>query len=100
MSQLQVIPLFLLPLSCIVVPIRDLENITSNTPTFYTTILNMALDDNVTMSVNLFDALFQNVCDNYNEVRGRSLALSAHSPRTASMSLSNCEKDYATRLEK
>jgi len=60
----------------------------------------MASDDNVTIGVDSFDALFWNACDNYDEVRGHSLALSTHSPRTALMSSSNYEEDYAIRLEK
>ena len=100
MSQLQVIPLSLLPPSCKIAPIRDLGNMTSDTLTFYAITLNMALDDNVTMDVNLFNALFWNAYDNYDEVRGHSLALSAHSPRTALMFLSDYEEDYAIRLDK
>ena len=53
-----------------VAPIRDLGNITSDTPTFCTTILNMALDNNITMGVNSFNAFFQNACDDYDEMRG------------------------------
>ena len=100
MSQLQVIPLSLLPLSCKIAPIRDLGNITSDTLTFYAITLNMASDDNITMGVDSFNALFWNTCDNYDEVRGHSLALSTHSPRTALMSSSDYEEDYTIRLEK
>ena len=60
----------------------------------------MALNNNVTMGVNLFNALFQNACDNFDKVRDCSLSLSIHSPRTPLMSLSNCKKDYTIRLEK
>ena len=64
-----------------VVLIRDLGNITSDTSTFCVTILNIALDNNITMGVNSFNAFFQNACNDYDEMRGCSLALSAHSPR-------------------
>ena len=60
----------------------------------------MASTDNNNMVVNSFDSLFKKISDNYNEVRGRSLALSAHSPRTPLMSLSDCEEEYAVRVKK
>ena len=100
MSQLQVIPLSLLPPSCKIAPIRDLGDMTFDTLTFYAITLNMASDDNITMGVDSFNALFWNTCDNYDEVRGHSLALSAHSPRTALMFSSDYKEDYAIRLDK
>jgi len=61
---------------------------------------HMTSNNDVTIGVNSFDALFQNACNNFDEVRGRSLALSVHNPKTLSMSSSDCKKYYATRLEK
>ena len=82
-----------------VVPIKDLGNMTSDTPTFCAT-LNMAPGNNVTIGVNSFDALFQNACNNFDEVRGHLLTLSTYRPRFLLMSLSDYKEDYATRLEK
>jgi len=82
------------------VSIRDLGNITSDTPTFCAITFNMASNNKVTIGVDSFDALFQNACDNYDEVRGYSLTLNTHSPRIPLISLSNCKEDYVTRLEK
>ena len=83
-----------------VAPIRDLGNITSNTSTFCASTLNMASNNDVIMDANPFDTFFENISDNFDEVRGHSLVLSTYSPRTPLMSSSNCEEDYATRIEK
>ena len=92
--------LSLLPLFCMVVLIRDLENITFDTPTFCTTTLNMASNNNIIMGIDSFDTLFQNANDNFDKIRGHSLTLSTHSPRILLMSLSNCKEEYTIKLEK
>ena len=66
--------LFLLPPSCMVKPIRNLENITSNILTIYKSTLNMTTNDDVDMGVNSFDQLFQGASDNFDKVWGHSLA--------------------------
>jgi len=60
--------LFLLPPSCMVEPIRNLENITSNILTIYKSTLNMTANDDVDMGVNSFDQLFQGASDNFDKV--------------------------------
>jgi len=52
------------------------------------------------MVINLVDDLFKGNCDNYNEVRGRSLVSSTHRPRTLSLSSNDCDEDYATRVQR
>ena len=61
-----------------VAPIRDFGNITSSTVALCSTTLNMSLNNNTNMIVDSIDDLFKNNCDNFDEVRGRSLALSTH----------------------
>jgi len=55
------------------VPIRDLENITSNILTIRESTLNMTANDNENMEVDSFNQLFQGACDNFDEVQGHSL---------------------------
>ena len=92
--------LSLLPPSCMVVPIRDLGNIASFTSTFHSTTNIMASNDDINLVVDPLDNLFENISDNFDEVRGRSLELSVHHPRTPSMSSSDCDEDYAERMQR
>ena len=61
---------------------------------------NMASNDYTNMDVDGFNNLFENISDNFDEVRGHSLTQSAHCPRTPSLFLSDCNEDYATRVQK
>ena len=81
-------------------PIRDLGNIASNSDTFHSTIFNIASNEDNNMTVDSFDALFEKISENYDEMRGCSLALSAHSPRTSSMSSSDYKEEYAVRVKR
>jgi len=83
-----------------IVSIRELGNITSDTFTLCATTNKMASKKDVVIEGNSFDLLFNNACDNYDEIHGHSLAHSAHSPRTPSMSLSKCKGSYAERMER
>ena len=60
----------------------------------------MASNNDVIIGTDPFNTLFENISDNFDEVRDHSLVLSTHSPRTPSMFLSDCKEDYTTRLEK
>jgi len=60
----------------------------------------MASNDYTNMDVDGFNNLFENISDNFNEVRGHSLVQSAHCPRTPSLSSSDCDKDYVMRVQK
>lgn len=68
--------------------------------TFHSTMFNMASNKDCNMVVDSFDTLFEKISDNYDEVRGHSLALSTHSPRTSSMSSSDCKEEYAVRVKR
>jgi len=83
-----------------VAPIRDFENITTSTSAIHSTTVNMSPNNVSNMEVDSFDDIFTKACDNCDEVRGRSLVLSAHHSRTLSLSSSDCDEDYATRVQK
>ena len=57
----------LLP-SCMVVPIKDLENITSDTLTIHESTHNMTTSNDVGMGVDSFSQLFQSISDFFDEI--------------------------------
>ena len=83
-----------------VVLIRELGNITSDFFTICATTNEIASDNDIVMSGDSFDLLFNNACNNYDDIYGCSLVHSAYSLRTPSMFLSKCEESYAKRIEK
>ena len=89
-------PLFLLsllPLSCIVAPIRELGNITLSTIVMSSNTSNIASNQDINMVIDPLDNLFD-ISNNYDEVRGCSLDVSIHRPRSPSISLSEGGKEY------
>ena len=82
-----------------VVPYREFRNIMLSALTTYSTTNNMASSNDIDMVVNPLDNLFD-IGDNFNEVRSRSLALSAHRPKSPSLFSSNCEKEYHIRVKR
>ena len=60
----------------------------------------MGQTDNTDMVINLVDDLFKNICDNFDKVRGHSLASSIHCPKAPSLSSSECDEDYAIRVQR
>ena len=83
-----------------VVPIRDIENKSSFTSTFHTITLSIGQTNNTNIVIDPVNDLFKNICDNFDEVRGCSLVSSTHYPRTPSLFLSECDEDYATRVQR
>ena len=83
-----------------VVPIRDFGNITSPTAAICPTTSNMSPNNNMNMIVNLANDFFEKNCDIHDEVRGHSLVHSVHCPRTPSLSSSECDENYATRVQR
>ena len=61
---------------------------------------NIASNDDTNINVDGFNNLFENISDNFDKMRDHSLAQSAYHPRTPSLSLSNYNKDYTTRVQK
>jgi len=60
----------------------------------------MASNNYMNMDVDGFNNLFKNISDNFDEMRGRSLAQSAHCPKTPSLSSSDYDEDYTMRAQK
>jgi len=52
------------------------------------------------MVVNPLNNLFKKTGDNFDEVRGNSLVLSTHCPKTPFLFSSDCDEDYATKIQK
>ena len=83
----------LLPLSCMIAPIRDQENITYSSTTMSFNILNSVSIQDLNMNVDPVSTMFE-LDYNDNEVRGHSLDVSIHRPRFPSMSSSKCDEEY------
>jgi len=78
-----------------VAPTRELGNITLSDTTTSSTTHNMTPILDFDMAVDSGNDLFTD-----EEVRGCSLALSAHRPRTPSMSSSECDEEYHVRVKR
>jgi len=82
-----------------VVSYREFRNITLFTSTIHSITNNIALSNDIDMDVNPLDNLFD-IGDNFDEMRGHSLALSTYRPRFLSLSLSNCKEEYYIRVKR
>ena len=58
----------------------------------------MASTSNMNIVVDLINDLFKNNCENYDKIRGCSLASSMHCPRSLFISLSECDEKYLARV--
>ena len=83
-----------------VAPIRDFGNITTFTLAIHSVTDSISPNNDSDMVINSMDDIFKNICNNFDEVRGRSLTLSTYHPRTPSLSSSDCDEDYAMRVQK
>ena len=90
--------LSLLPPSWIVVSIRDLGNLTQSSAIMSYNSSNLVPSQDINMAVNPVRAMFD-LNNNYNEVRGHSLDMSIHRPRSPSISLSECNEEYHTHVQ-
>ena len=59
----------------------------------------MTPTSNMDMIIDSINDLFKSNCNNYDKVRGCSLAFSTHSSRSLSMSLSECDEKYSARVQ-
>ena len=80
-----------------VVPIRDLGNITQPSDIMSSNSLKVVFND-IDMVIDPIGAMF-NLNNNFDEVRGRSLDMSAHKPRSPSVLLSKSEEEYHTHIQ-
>jgi len=60
----------------------------------------MASNNDINMVVDSLNNLFKKIGNNFDEVRDCSLALSAYCLRISSLFSSDCNEDYATRMQK
>ena len=82
-----------------VVPYREFRNITLSASTTHSTTNNMASSNDINIDVNPLDNLFD-VDDNFDKMRGCSLALSVYRPRSSSLFSSDCEEEYHIRVKR
>ena len=59
----------------------------------------MAPPSNMNIAIDSINNLFKNNCENYDEMRGCSLASSMHCPRSLFISLSKCDEKYLARVQ-
>ena len=83
----------LLPLYCMVAPIRDLGNITQSPTTMSSNSLKSVFEEDIDMVTDPIGTMF-NLNNNLDEVRGRSLDMSVHRPRFPFISSSKNEEEY------
>ena len=81
-----------------VVPIRDQGNITHSTTTMSFNFLKLTSGQDINMETNFIEAMF-NLDNNLDEMRGHSLDMSIHRPRSSSLLLSKSGKEYHIRVK-
>ena len=83
-----------------VAPIRDFRNITTSALAIHFTTDNMSPNNISNIEVNSFNNIFEKACNNFDKMRGHSLTLSTHCPRTLSLSSSDCDGNYNKNSER
>ena len=81
-----------------VVPIRDLGNITQSSTTMSSNSLNLTPRQDIDMVIDPIDTMF-NLDNNFDEVKGCSLDLSIHRPRFPLLLSSECDEEYHIRIK-
>jgi len=81
-----------------VVSIRDLGNITQSSATMSSNSLNLIPGQDINMVVDPIDTMF-NLDNNFDKVRGWSLDLSIHRPRSPLLLSSECDEEYHIRIK-
>ena len=82
-----------------VVPMRDQGNITHSSTTMSFNTLDSVSIQELNMDVDPVSTMFE-LDHNDNEVRGHSLDVSIHRPRSPSMSSSKCDKEYQVHVQR
>jgi len=77
--------------------IRDQGNITHSSTTMSFNTLDSISIQELNMDVDPVSTMFE-LDHNDNEVRGHSLDMSIHRPRSSSMSSSECDEEYHIRI--
>ena len=73
--------------------IRDLGNITQSPAIMSSNSLNSVSGQDINIVIDPIGTMFD-LDNNYDEVRGCSLDMSVHRPKSPSMSLSECDEEY------
>ena len=79
--------------------IRDQGNITHSSTTMSFNTLDSISIQELNMDIDPVSTMFE-LDHNDNEVRGHSLDMSIHRPRSSSMSSSECDEEYHIRIQK
>ena len=79
--------------------IRDLENKFFSASTIYSKVSNITLSSNVDIAIDINNTLFNNFCDNFDEMRGWSMTSDKQDTRTLFMSSSKYDKRYLARVQ-
>ena len=82
-----------------VVPIRELANITYSTTIMAKISNNSTPNSDINMVIDLEDNIY-NIGNSFEEKRGHSLSFSMHKPRSPSISSSKCSEDYHVRIKR
>ena len=81
-----------------VAPIRDLGNLTHSSAIMSQNSLNLVPSQDINMDVDPIEAMFD-LNNNFDKVRGCSLDMSIHRPRSPSLLLSECDEEYHIRVQ-
>ena len=81
-----------------VVFIRDLGNITQSSATMSSNSLNLIPGQDINMVIDPIDTMF-NLDNNFDKVRGCSLDLSIHRPRSPLLLSSECDEEYHIHIK-
>ena len=81
-----------------VAPIRDLGNITQPSDTMSSNFSKVIFNDDIDMVPNSIGAMF-NLNNNFDEMKGCSLDMSAHKPRSPSVSSSKSKEEYHAHVQ-
>jgi len=82
-----------------VVPIRELVNITHFTTTMANISNNLTSNSDINMVIDPEDNIYD-IGDGFKKGRGRSLSLSMHKHRSPSISSSECSEDYHVHVKR
>ena len=81
-----------------VAPIRELGNLTQSSTIMSYNSSTLVSSQDIDMAVNPIGTMFD-LNNNYDKVRGCSLDMSIHRPRSPSLSLSKCNKEYYIHVQ-
>ena len=81
-----------------VAPIRELGNLTQSSAIMSYNSSTLVPSQDINIAVNSVSTIFD-LNNNYDEVRGRSLDISIHKPKSPSLPLSKCDEEYYVYIQ-